>query len=81
MRTSYLQNLKMFRGMHRFLPTLMRMEGARITEIPVNHRSRRHGTSKYGIGNRLFVGLADVFAVRWMQSRHLTYEAEETTER
>jgi dolichol-phosphate mannosyltransferase len=76
-RSEYLGNLKLFRGMHRFLPTLLRMEGARVMEIPVNHRERRHGRSKYGIANRLFVGLADVMAVRWMQSRHLAYRARE----
>jgi dolichol-phosphate mannosyltransferase len=78
MRTSYLREVKLFRGMHRFLPTLLRMEGARVTEIPVSHRARRHGQSKYGIANRLFVGLADVLAVRWMQSRHQRYQARES---
>jgi glycosyltransferase involved in cell wall biosynthesis len=77
MRTRYLRGVKMYRGMHRFLPTLLRLEGARVVEVPVNHRPRRHGRSKYGIANRLFVGLADVFAVRWMQSRQLRYEARE----
>jgi dolichol-phosphate mannosyltransferase len=77
MRTSYLRRLKLFRGMHRFLPTLLRMEGARVTEIPVSHRARRHGTSKYGIGNRAFVGLVDVLAVRWMQSRVTPYHVRE----
>ena len=57
--------------MHRFLPTLLRLEGARVIELPVSHRPRRHGRSKYGIANRLFVGIADVFAVRWMQARQL----------
>ena len=74
MRASYLRRVKLYRGMHRFLPTLLRMEGARVVELPVSHRARRHGRSKYGIANRLFVGLADVFAVRWMQSRRLDYE-------
>jgi glycosyltransferase involved in cell wall biosynthesis len=69
MRTSYLRRVKLFRGMHRFLPTLLRIEGARVIEIPVSHRPRRHGRSKYGIKNRLFVGVVDVFAVRWMQRR------------
>lgn len=68
-RSEFLRNLKLYRGMHRFLPTLLRMEGARVTEIPVSHRVRRHGESKYGIGNRAFVGFVDVLAVRWMQSR------------
>lgn len=72
-RTSFLRRVKLYRGMHRFLPTLLRLEGARVVEIPVNHRARRHGSSKYGIANRLFVGIADVFAVRWMQRRRLDY--------
>jgi glycosyltransferase involved in cell wall biosynthesis len=74
MRASFLRRVKLHRGMHRFLPTLLRMEGARVIELPVRHRPRRHGRSKYGIANRLFVGLADVFAVRWMQRRRLDYE-------
>jgi glycosyltransferase involved in cell wall biosynthesis len=73
MRASYVKRTKLFRGMHRFLPTLLRLEGARVVELPVRHRPRRHGRSKYGIGNRLFVGLADVFAVRWMQKRRLRW--------
>ncbi len=81
MRTSFLRNVKLHRGMHRFLPTLLRMEGARLVELPVHHRPRLHGHSKYGIGNRLFVGLTDVFAVRWMQSRHITYEVQELNKR
>jgi glycosyltransferase involved in cell wall biosynthesis len=80
MRASFLRRVKLHRGMHRFLPTLLRMEGARVTELPVHHRPRRHGRSKYGIANRLFVGLADVFAVRWMQSRRLDYRLREPGE-
>jgi len=77
MRASFARRVKMFRGMHRFLPTLLRLEGARVAEVPVAHRPRRYGTSKYGIGNRLFVGLVDVFAVRWMQRRHEAWQARE----
>jgi glycosyltransferase involved in cell wall biosynthesis len=72
-RRELLGGLKMFRGMHRFLPTLLRLEGARIREIPVRHHPRTRGSTKYGIGNRLFHGLRDIFAVRWMQSRHIRY--------
>jgi glycosyltransferase involved in cell wall biosynthesis len=75
-RSAYLEDLRLQRGMHRFLPTLLRLQGARITEMPVRHRSRRYGRSKYGIGNRLFVGIADTLAVRWMQSRHVAYKVE-----
>lgn len=71
MRTDLLRRVKLYHGMHRFLPTLLRLEGARVVELPVNHRPRRHGVSKYGIGNRLFVGLVDLVVVRWMQHRHL----------
>jgi dolichol-phosphate mannosyltransferase len=77
MRREFLERVKLWRGMHRFLPTLLRLEGARIVEVPVSHRPRRHGTSKYGIRNRLFTGLVDVFAVRWMQRRALRYRARE----
>ncbi len=77
MRTAHAKRVKLFRGMHRFLPTLLRMEGATVTEIPVSHRPRRHGTSKYGIGNRAFVGFVDVLAVRWMQSRARRYRVVE----
>jgi glycosyltransferase involved in cell wall biosynthesis len=77
MRSSYLRKVRLYRGMHRFLPTLLRMEGATVIEVPVSHRMRRHGVSKYGISNRLFVGIVDVFAVRWMQSRRLRYRIEE----
>jgi len=72
-RRELLDGLKMFRGMHRFLPTLLRLEGARIREIPVRHHPRTRGKTKYGIGNRLFRGLRDIFAVRWMQSHHMRY--------
>ncbi|MCB2153601.1 glycosyltransferase family 2 protein [bacterium] len=68
-----LRRIKLFNGMHRFFPTLVRMEGFRIGEIPVNHRPRTSGTSKYGINNRLWRGIRDIFAVRWMQSRVLHY--------
>ena len=80
MRASYLRKVKLYRGMHRFLPTLLRLEGARVIELPVSHRPRRHGRSKYGIANRLFVGLADVFAVRWMQQRQLRWRLREPGE-
>ncbi len=76
-RRSFLDRIKFFNGMHRFLPTLLRLEGARVVEVPVNHRPRRAGTTKYGIGNRLFRGLRDLFAVRWMQDRHIEYEISE----
>jgi len=77
MRSEYLRRVKLFRGMHRFLPTLLRMEGARVVEVPVAHRARRYGASKYGIRDRLWVGLTDLAAVRWMQARALRYRKTE----
>jgi dolichol-phosphate mannosyltransferase len=68
-RAEYLRRIPVFTGMHRFLPTLLRMDGARLTEVPVHHRPRLHGQAKYGIGNRLWRALADLLAVRWMQTR------------
>jgi hypothetical protein len=55
--------------MHRFLPTLLRLQGGRVTEIPVGHRPRRFGRTKYGIHDRLWRGIADLMAVRWLQRR------------
>jgi hypothetical protein len=63
------EGLVVFRGLHRYLPTLFRLRGFRIAEMPVNHRPRVRGKTKYGISNRLWVGLGDTLAVRWMQSR------------
>jgi len=77
MKREFLAELKLYDGMHRFLPTLLKLEGATVIEIPVNHRRRRRGRTKYGIRNRLFRGLRDLFAVRWMQRRWIRYEVEE----
>lgn len=68
-RREFLEGLPTFDGMHRFLPALVQMFDARVKEVPVNHRPRIHGESKYGIGNRLWRGLLDLAAVRWMQAR------------
>jgi glycosyltransferase involved in cell wall biosynthesis len=76
-RRECLRGLTLYRGFHRFIPTLLRMRGYRILEVPVNHRPRRFGQSKYGIMNRAFVAFADLLAVRWMKSRLLQYEVAE----
>ncbi len=64
-----------FNGMHRFIPTLVALAGYKVVEIPVNHRARLHGESKYGVWNRLFRGLRDLRAMRWMQQQRMTYRA------
>ncbi|HTQ79554.1 MAG TPA: glycosyltransferase family 2 protein [Thermoanaerobaculia bacterium] len=80
-RAEILGRLPLFRGMHRFLPTLVRLAGGRIKEVPVNHRPRLHGKTKYSIGNRLFRSLADLMAVRWMQRRWIDRQlVEEITD-
>ena len=76
-RRECLRGLVLYRGFHRFIPTLLRMRGFRVLEIPVNHRPRRFGQSKYGVMNRAFVAFADLLVVRWMKSRLLRYEVAE----
>ncbi|MBN2491914.1 MAG: glycosyltransferase family 2 protein [Planctomycetes bacterium] len=76
-RTDFLRKIKVFSGMHRFLPTVLKMEGARVTEIPVHHRPRLAGKAKYGVWNRIFRSFRDLLAVRWMKARHIRYESEE----
>lgn len=72
-RRPVVDRLQLFNGMHRFFPALALMHGFSVTEVPVRHHPRTHGISKYGVGNRLFKGLYDLFAVRWMQTRVLRY--------
>jgi glycosyltransferase involved in cell wall biosynthesis len=69
--------LKLLKGMHRFLPTLCRMEGFTVTQVKVNHRPRIHGETKYGVFDRLRATLPDLLAVRWMQTRVLRYRVRE----
>ena len=76
-RRECLRGLVLYRGFHRFVPTLLRMRGDRVLEIPVNHRPRRFGRSKYGVFNRMFVAFADLLVVRWMKSHLLRYEITE----
>ena len=58
-----------FNHMHRFLPALMIRRGGRVTSVRVNHRPRERGTSKYGLWNRLWVGIIDLFGMMWLQRR------------
>jgi glycosyltransferase involved in cell wall biosynthesis len=67
-------DLKFFKGMHRFLPTLFKIEGFTVTEIPVRHNPRSAGQSHYGVWNRLFASFYDLLAVRWMKKRMFQYK-------
>ena len=69
LRRHALAEIPVFNGMHRFLPTLMRLQGFTVTEILVNHRPRTRGVSKYGLGNRMFRGLVDCLAIMWWRKR------------
>ena len=76
-RRECLRDLVLYTGFHRFIPTLLRMRGFRVLEVPVNHRPRRFGQSKYGIGNRAVRAFVDLLVVRWMKDRLLRYEVAE----
>jgi dolichol-phosphate mannosyltransferase len=78
-RRSCLERVRFFRNAHRFFPALFRMAGFSVAEMPVSHRSREHGTSKYGggINSRLWVGIADLAGVYWLRKRSFSYTAVE----
>jgi glycosyltransferase involved in cell wall biosynthesis len=76
-RREALEGIPMFAGAHRFLPALCMFRGARLVEVQISHRPRRHGVSKYGVGNRLGRGLYDLIGVRWLKSRMLRYQERE----
>ncbi len=77
MRSACVPALVPFRGVHRFIPALVKNAGHSIVEIPVNHRARQFGVSKYGLGNRAVRATTDMFGVRWLQSRRLDYTVTE----
>lgn len=77
MKRQCLDRVTLFRGMHRFLPTLVRMQGYTVVELPVGHRPRRFGETKYGVLDRAWRGLIDCIAIRWMKSRLPAYRVEE----
>ncbi len=72
-RAPCLVDLPRFNGMHRFLPTLLRLHGSTVVEVPVRHAPRLSGKSKYGTLDRAFRGLRDALGVRWLQDRHLDW--------
>jgi dolichol-phosphate mannosyltransferase len=79
-RAEYLRRVPVWSGMHRFLPTLLRMEGARIAEVEVSHRPRRFGEPKYNIRNRIWRASADLLGVRWLQARWIDRRLAEEIE-
>jgi len=77
-RRECIENVKFFKGGHRFLPTLIKMEGFTVKEVPIRHNPRLSGVSHYGVWNRLFKSFRDLLAVRWMKSRLIRYRVEAT---
>ena len=77
LKRAFMLRLPFFHGMHRFLPALMQMKGARMAEIPVNHRPRQAGRSKYGAFSRGFTAFRDLFGVRWLQARNRVWTLRE----
>ncbi len=80
MRSECVGALVPFVGMHRFIPALVKGAGFRLVEMPVNHRARRFGVSKYGLGNRALRATIDMFGVRWLLSRQLRYRINDDGE-
>jgi glycosyltransferase involved in cell wall biosynthesis len=72
-----LNDIFVFNGMHRFLSTLVKMQGYRIIEVPVSHHTRKFGKSKYNIRNRTWRAFVDLLVVRWMKRRRIDYEIDE----
>jgi dolichol-phosphate mannosyltransferase len=70
MRRDTFLELPYFDHMHRFLPALYRRQGAAVVSVPVSHRPRQRGRSKYGMHNRLWVGIVDLLGVMWLNARH-----------
>jgi dolichol-phosphate mannosyltransferase len=79
MRRECVSALVPFKGVHRFIPALIKGAGYRLVEIPVNHRPRRFGQSKYSLGNRALRATIDMFGVRWLLARRLDYKIRKNT--
>jgi len=76
MRRECVRTLVPFKGMHRFIPAFVKGAGYQLVEIPVNHRARKFGQSKYGLGNRAVRATVDMFGVRWLLSRQLRHRVK-----
>ncbi|MBI3291538.1 MAG: glycosyltransferase family 2 protein [Elusimicrobia bacterium] len=76
-RRECLQGLQLYKGLHRFIPALLALQGYRVKQVPVRHHPRYAGKAKYGVWNRIFSASYDLLAVRWMQRRRLDYTIAE----
>ena len=71
-RKEVLVDLVPFRGMHRFLPTILQFHGIKVNQVLIKDRPRKSGVSKYGMGNRIFVGFVDTLAIYWYKKRFVS---------
>jgi dolichol-phosphate mannosyltransferase len=78
-RRSALSQLPAFRALHRFLPTILKIHGYKVAEMPIRHHPRVAGVSKYGVGNRLWVGISDIMGIRWYRKRFVPPDRVERT--
>ena len=76
-RRDFIKGLRIYRGLHRFLPMLLKIQGAKVIEVEVNHRLRRFGRTKYGIKNRLWKSFIDTFIVLWMKKNYINPQIKE----
>jgi dolichol-phosphate mannosyltransferase len=72
-----IEGLTLYEGLHRFMPTLVKIRGFKVMEVPVSHHRRNAGKAKYGVWNRMFRAFVDLLAVRWMKKRSISYHARE----
>jgi len=72
-----LEGFTLFKGMHRFFPTLVKMRGFKVLEVPISHNARLTGVTKYKFGSRVFRAFVDLLAVRWMLKRAIRWRADE----
>jgi dolichol-phosphate mannosyltransferase len=79
-RRSALKQLPAFRALHRFLPTILKIHGYKVAEMPIRHHARQAGVSKYGVGNRLWVGISDILGVRWYRKRFVPPDRVQETD-
>jgi len=78
-RRQCLEGLQLYNGMHRFMPTLVKMRGYTVREEPVKHSARYAGKAKYGLRNRALRAFVDLLAVRWMKMRYIRYDVKEVS--
>jgi glycosyltransferase involved in cell wall biosynthesis len=76
-KSEIIKPIQLFEGLHRFLPTLVKMEGGKVAEVKVSHHPRTKGVSKYNVWNRVWRSFFDLLAIRWMKWRKLRYQIGE----